>query len=140
MSMLNQLSRSRISILSLTRTSILSRTISHPQQSRQIHLSNTLLLPRKPKNAHGGGIRDRNHFGNYARLAPASLKLGVTPPDVDSLIPTHISRPSYALRGEPSEWSSNIPINSPESIEKCRRAGQLAKKILELGGSLVKVK
>ncbi|KAF9112766.1 Oxysterol-binding protein- protein 3 [Mortierella sp. AM989] len=92
----------------------------------------------KPKNAHGGGIRDRNHFGNYARLAPASLKLGVTPPDVDSLIPTHISRPSYALRGEPSEWASNIPINSPESIEKCRRAGQLAKKILELGGSLVK--
>ncbi|KAF9356900.1 hypothetical protein BGX26_004575 [Mortierella sp. AD094] len=104
----------------------------------QIHLSSSSLLPRKPKNAHGGGIRDRNHFGNYTRLAPTSLRLGVTPPNVDSLIPTHIKRPSYALRGEPSEWSSSIPVNSPEAIEGCRKAGQLAKKILELGGTLVK--
>ncbi|GJJ77940.1 methionyl aminopeptidase [Entomortierella parvispora] len=67
-----------------------------------------------------------------------SLKLGVTPPDVDSLVPPHILRPSYAARGEPSEWASGIPINTPETIQKARKAGQLAKKILELGGTLVK--
>ncbi|KAF9195349.1 hypothetical protein BGZ50_004725 [Haplosporangium sp. Z 11] len=44
----------------------------------------------------------------------------------------------YALRGEPSEWASGIPINGPEAIEQCRKAGQLAKKILELGETLVK--
>lgn len=68
-----------------------------------------------------------------------SLRLGVISPDVDSLVPPHIRRPSYALRGEPSEWASEIPINTPETIEGCRKAGQLAKKILSLGGTLVKV-
>jgi len=114
--------------------------VSLPSRSRWIHSSSPCLQPRKPKNAHGGGIRDRSHFGNYSRLAPLSLKLGVTPPDVDSLVPPHILRPSYAARGEPSEWASGIPINTPETIQKARKAGQLAKKILELGGTLVKVK
>ncbi|KAG0040018.1 Methionine aminopeptidase 1D, chloroplastic/mitochondrial [Podila clonocystis] len=94
--------------------------------------------PRKPRNAHGGAGLDRLHFGQYSRLAPTSLRLGVIPPDVDSLVPPHIRRPSYALRGEPSEWASEIPINTPETIEGCRKAGQLAKKILTLGGTLVK--
>ncbi|KAF9980890.1 hypothetical protein BGZ75_007864 [Mortierella antarctica] len=108
-----------------------------PRQS--IHSSGSLQLPRKPRNVHGGGgIRDRQYFGNYTRLAPTSLRLGVVPPDVDSLIPSHIQRPSYALRGEPSEWSAGIPVNDSLAIEKCRKAGQLAKKILELGGTLVK--
>lgn len=113
--------------------------VSLQSRSRWIHSSSTCLQPRKPKNAHGGGIRDRLHFGDYSRLAPLSLKLGVTPPDVDSLVPPHILRPSYAARGEPSEWASGIPINTPETIQKARKAGQLAKKILELGGTLVKV-
>ncbi|KAF9361721.1 Methionine aminopeptidase 1D, chloroplastic/mitochondrial [Mortierella sp. NVP85] len=104
--------------------------------SRGIHRSSTAFHPRRPKTTPG--FRDRSHFGNYARLAPTSLKLGVDPPDVNSLIPAHIKRPSYALRGEPSEWASGIPINGPEGIEGCRRAGRLAKKILELGGTLVK--
>lgn len=109
-----------------------------PRQS--IHSSGSLQWPRKPRNAHGGGgIRDRHYFGNYTRLAPTSLRLGVVPPDVDSLIPSHIQRPSYALRGEPSEWSAGIPVNDSVAIEKCRKAGQLAKKILELGGTLAKV-
>lgn len=68
-----------------------------------------------------------------------SLRLGVVPPNVNGLVPDHIQKPGYALRGEPSEWAAGIPINGAEEIEKCRRAGQLAKKILELGGTLVKV-
>ena len=110
-----------------------------PKQSTQaLHSSTSLLLPRKPRNAYGGGNL-RNHFGNYTRLAPTSLRLGVVPPDVHGLVPDHIQKPGYALRGEPSEWAAGIPINGPEEIEKCRRAGQLAKKILDLGGTLVKV-
>jgi methionyl aminopeptidase len=108
------------------------------QSSQGLHSSTSFWHPRKPRNAHGGGNL-RNHFGNYARLAPTSLRLGVVPPDVNGLVPDHIQKPGYALRGEPSEWAAGIPINGPEDIEKCRHAGQLAKKILELGGTLVKV-
>ncbi|KAF9949180.1 Methionine aminopeptidase 1D, chloroplastic/mitochondrial, partial [Modicella reniformis] len=107
-----------------------------PHLARSIQLSCTLQYPRS--NRLLGLSRDRNHFGNYTRLAPTSLRLGVDPPHVDGLIPAHIIRPSYALRGEPSEWTSGIPINGPDAIEGCRKAGQLAKKILELGGALVK--
>jgi methionyl aminopeptidase len=108
------------------------------QATQHLHSSSLLFLPRKPRNAHGGGNL-RNHFGNYTRLAPTSLRLGVVPPDVGSLVPGYIQQPSYALRGEPSEWAASIPIHGVEEIEKSRRAGQLAKKILELGGTLVKV-
>lgn len=108
------------------------------QSAQALHSSTSLLLPRKPRNSHGGGNL-RNHFGNYTRLAPTSLRLGVVPPDVHGLVPDHIQKPGYALRGEPSEWAPGIPINGPEEIEKSRRAGQLAKRILEIGGTLAKV-
>ncbi|KAG0290531.1 Methionine aminopeptidase 1D, chloroplastic/mitochondrial [Linnemannia gamsii] len=129
-----------------TTTTTTARTVTGPhllrhalqkQLSQGFHSSTSLWHPRKPRNAHGGGNL-RDHFGNYTRLAPMSLRLGVVPPNVNGLVPDHIQKPGYALRGEPSEWAAGIPINGPEDIEKCRRAGQLAKKILELGGTLVK--
>ncbi|KAF8924667.1 Methionine aminopeptidase 1D, mitochondrial, partial [Dissophora ornata] len=137
------LPRSGVPLLSLARTAPGSKTLlARPNQhaTKWIHLSSTSQHPRKPRNAniHGGDIRDRNAFGRYTRLSPTSLRLGVIPPDVDSLIPAHIQRPSYAFTGDSSEWASTVPVNGPEVIEGCREAGQLAKKILELGGTLVK--
>ncbi|KAI8597193.1 peptidase M24, structural domain-containing protein [Dissophora ornata] len=137
------LPRSGAPLLSLARTAPGSKTLlARPNQhaTKWIHLSSTSQHPRKPRNAniHGGDIRDRNAFGRYTRLSPTSLRLGVIPPDVDSLIPAHIQRPSYAFTGDSSEWASTVPVNGPEVIEGCREAGQLAKKILELGGTLVK--
>ncbi|KAI8360354.1 peptidase M24, structural domain-containing protein [Mortierella sp. GBAus27b] len=115
------------------------RLLQPPILARSIHLSAPVAHPRRrTTHSHSGGLRDRNSFGSYTRLAPTSLKLGVDPPDVNSLIPSHIKRPGYALRGEPSEWASDIPIHGPEAIDSCRKAGQLARKILELGGTLVK--
>ncbi|KAF9437805.1 Methionine aminopeptidase 1D, chloroplastic/mitochondrial [Entomortierella beljakovae] len=144
--------RSRVPIPSFSKTFILPKPLGLQYQtkllqqqqplpynftlSKQIHHSSSFHQPRKAKSVNGGGARDQ--FGKYTRLAPISLKLGVTPPDVNSLIPEHIQKPNYALQGEPSEWSGSVPVNGPEAIEACRKAGQLAKKILELGGTLVK--
>ncbi|KAG0326083.1 hypothetical protein BGZ99_010137 [Dissophora globulifera] len=105
----------------------------HPHR-KWIHLSNTAWHPRRTTR----GAADRDHFGKYERLSPTSLRLGVVPPNVDGLVPPHILRPHYAQRGESPEWSTTIPKNGPEAIEGCRKAGQLAKKILTLGGTLVK--
>lgn len=142
------MSFTKVAHASPTATVAIARTVTGPhlvrlgalqkQSTQGLHSSSSLLLPRKPRNAHGGGNL-RNHFGNYTRLTPTSLRLGVVPPDVHGLVPEHIQKPGYAFRGEPSEWAAGIPINGPEEIGKCRRAGQLAKKILELGGTLVKV-
>lgn len=133
------IARSLLSCPKHTQTTTPTSAHALALHARFIHASRPACHPRKPRNAHGGAGLDRLHFGQYSRLAPTSLRLGVIPPDVDSLVPPHVHRPSYALRGEPSEWASEVPINTPESIEGCRQAGQLAKKILVLGGALVKV-
>ncbi|KAF9975267.1 Methionine aminopeptidase 1D, chloroplastic/mitochondrial [Actinomortierella ambigua] len=103
------------------------------------HSQSTAASPRhRPRFASTLSAKEDNPFGRFSRVVPTSLKLGVDSPDVDSLVPPHIQRPHYALTGNPSEWAVGIPINTAESIQGCREAGQLAKEILQLGGTLVK--
>ncbi|KAG0225107.1 Methionine aminopeptidase 1D, chloroplastic/mitochondrial [Actinomortierella wolfii] len=109
------------------------------EQRAFFHVQSTASAPRHRRRfASTLSAKEDNPFGRFSRVVPTSLKLGVDPPDVNSLVPAHILRPHYALKGTPSEWAVGIPIHTAESIQGCREAGQLAKEILQLGGTLVK--
>ncbi|CAO3673601.1 unnamed protein product [Rhizopus microsporus] len=53
-------------------------------------------------------------------------------------VPDHILLPPYAKLGTSSTWSSGIPVNTEIDISHMRKAGKLAKEILEMGSTLCK--
>jgi methionyl aminopeptidase len=82
------------------------------------------------------GSKLMNRWGNYQRIVPASL----ASVDVRKMphrdIPSHIQRPPYALDGTSSQWGPEIPILTKQDVQGMRKAGQVAKQILDLGGTL----
>ncbi|ORX90461.1 methionine aminopeptidase [Basidiobolus meristosporus CBS 931.73] len=72
-------------------------------------------------------------------IVPNSLALGDKVQQERRSVPAHILHPNYAKTGEPPAWSASIDIKTPEEIEKMREAGRLARKMLDIGGQLVKV-
>lgn len=81
---------------------------------------------------------DTSKFGEYQVLVPKDLKLGVPEVDVDLVVPITVTRPRYAYTKDPGGWGEGILIKSEDMVVKMRKAGQLASKILQLGGSLCK--
>ncbi|KAI8641938.1 methionine aminopeptidase, merops subfamily M24 [Parasitella parasitica] len=51
-------------------------------------------------------------------------------------IPAHITRPHYALDGSSSKWGPDIPTLTQRDTQGMRKAGKLAKQILDLGETL----
>ncbi|KAI8984330.1 peptidase M24, structural domain-containing protein [Mycotypha africana] len=79
-----------------------------------------------------------HRWGKYQRIVPASF----APVNVKNItqrsVPEFIPKPPYAASGTSSSWGPDIPIfETEEEINGLRQAGQLAKKILELGTNLV---
>jgi hypothetical protein len=85
-------------------------------------------------------LRAASRFGNFDRLNPPSLQ----PVDVTKWkrreVPTEIERPPYAESGEPSEWDGHITILDQIGIDKMTTAGDLARRVLDMGGKLCQVR
>jgi methionyl aminopeptidase len=77
-----------------------------------------------------------NRFGNFQRIIPASL----APVNVRNItrqpVPDTILRPPYADEGISSTWAPELVLQSEEGIKGMRKAGQLAKQVLQLGSTL----
>ena len=103
---------------------------------RAIHTHGAIRLPRNV----GMPVRAASRFGNFDRLSPPSLQ----PVDVTKWkrreVPTEIERPPYAESGEPSEWDGHIPILDQIGIDKMTTAGDLARRVLDMGGKLCQVR
>ncbi|KAK9701235.1 hypothetical protein K7432_011809 [Basidiobolus ranarum] len=105
--------------------------------SSSFHTSNRASFPRVRKPSQP--FTPPRIFGSYSMIVPSSLALGEKIPQDRRKVPSHITRPKYAKNGEPPVWSHTIDIKTPEEIEKMREAGKLARKMLDIGGKLVKV-
>lgn len=70
---------------------------------------------------------------------PAPARRLVRPGKVGQgrLVPAHIARPDYARTGKPGDWDGS-EINTPEQIERMRRAARAAAQVLELTGKAVR--
>jgi methionyl aminopeptidase len=74
------------------------------------------------------------------KRGPETQRKGVRPGVISPprSVPAHIPRPDYAETGRPSRGPEMSDIKSPEVIERMRRAGKAAAKVLELTGAAVR--
>lgn len=95
---------------------------------RAFHSSTNVYTPRQ--------LNKSNRFGNFQRIAPASL----APINVRNMtrrsVPDTIMAPPYAEEGTSSTWAPELVLQSEQDIQGMRKAGQLAKKVLQLGSTL----
>lgn len=97
--------------------------------TRKIHTSSTCSSPR-------GIPKVSNRWGTFHRIGPISLASIDVRQLPHRFVPDPILRPPYAAEGTSSTWSSDIPFNTETDIAHMRNAGQLAKKVLDLGSTL----
>lgn len=101
-------------------------------QVRSFHTTYTCNSPR-------GLTKVANRWGSFQRLGPSSLASIDVRQMKRRQVPDHILLPPYAKLGTSSTWSSGIPVNTEIDISHMRKAGKLAKEILEMGSTLCKV-
>lgn len=102
---------------------------------RRIHTPGPIRLPRGPVILANSASR----WGTFERLSPPSLQFVNVKKWQRREVPSDIERPSYAETGEPNEWETGIPIHDKSSIEKMAAAGDLARRVLDMGGRLCQV-
>ena len=73
-------------------------------------------------------------FGTYDVLRRATLPVGPPQP-----VPEGIPRPSYAASGTPPPEPTAIPINTEPTIERLRKAGDLARRALDHAATVLRV-
>ncbi|KAG1175505.1 hypothetical protein G6F70_004054 [Rhizopus microsporus] len=100
-------------------------------QVRSFHTTYTCNSPR-------GLTKVANRWGSFQRLGPSSLASIDVRQMKRRQVPDHILLPPYAKLGTSSTWSSGIPVNTEIDISHMRKAGKLAKEILEMGSTLCK--
>ncbi|XP_017312922.1 methionine aminopeptidase 1D, mitochondrial isoform X1 [Ictalurus punctatus] len=95
-------------------------------------------LPGCQRCPRSGHCQQRRHFfwrkgtSSHSVVRPAVVR----PPYP---VPKHIQKPGYVSSSSVPEWPDYIEINDEEQIEGLRRACQLARHILLLAGSSLKV-
>ncbi|KAG2179409.1 hypothetical protein INT44_006255 [Umbelopsis vinacea] len=99
---------------------------------RAIHTHGAIHMPRNVALP----ARAASRFGQFDRLNPASLQFVDVSKWKRREVPLEIERPPYAESGEPTEWEGHIPILDQIGIEKMTRAGDLARRVLDMGGRL----
>lgn len=120
--------------------------IRHPFKSYQgfshFHTWGCRSFPRnslKHKNVMSKQ-RPTNRWGDFQRLAPATL----VEVDVRQMerrpVPEHIMKPHYASQGGSSPWLPTVPCHTSSDISHLRSAGRLAKEILDMGGKMCMVR
>ena len=93
----------------------------------QIGAYGAKVRPRLAMQGTGGGSR---HIGAAFPIQPGSVSPMRS-------VPNHIPRPEYADNGEPGESGSTRPrIYNEEEIIRARRAGELARKMLDFANNL----
>ncbi|KAL0090269.1 methionine aminopeptidase [Phycomyces blakesleeanus] len=99
-----------------------------------LHTSNNVMHPRNVNSSRGIDMQPRvSRWGNFQRLVPASLANVDVRQMTRRLVPESIIKPPYAEQGISSVWNPEVPLNSPQDIVGLRKAGSLAKSILDLG-------
>jgi len=99
---------------------------------RRIHTPAPIRLPR----AAATPAKSVSRWGKFDRLSPPSLQFVDVTKWKRREVPSDIEKPSYAESGEPTEWETSIPILDQASIEKMAAAGDLARRVLDMGGKL----
>ncbi|KAM3578513.1 Methionine aminopeptidase 1D, mitochondrial [Umbelopsis sp. WA50703] len=99
---------------------------------RKFHTTGVIRLPR----AISTPAKTASTFGTYDRLHPKSLQLLDVSKWKRREVPSDIAKPAYAESGEPNEWEGHIPILSNFEVEKLAAAGDLARRVLDMGGKL----
>jgi methionyl aminopeptidase len=84
------------------------------------------------KSLFGQKNEDISRFGNYEIVRP-----GLVSPV--RRVPQHIEPPPYAMCGIPPPSPPGIEIRTSEELDGMRKAGELARKILDKVGSLISV-
>lgn len=102
---------------------------------RSFHTTGAIHIPR----AISTPTKTASTFGTYDRLRPKSLQLLDVSKWQRREVPSDIAKPVYADSGEPNEWEGHIPILSNLEIEKLSAAGDLARRVLDMGGKLCQV-
>ena len=103
-----------------------------------------------PRATHGTPVRNFFSFGKEERANERGGRRGASVPPRPPMAPGHVSprralpanspvvKPNYADTGKLPPPSPSILLHTPESIEKMRAAGRLARKMLDYTCSLVR--
>ncbi|KAI8369526.1 peptidase M24, structural domain-containing protein [Radiomyces spectabilis] len=117
-----------------------ARRLPQQIQQRWFNSHHALRLPRhgvQAKEKKGASSRS-NRWGNFQRLSPSSLATVNVREWERASVPDNIMKPPYAETGSSSKWQPDIPLNSADDALQLGQACQLAKQILQLGGSMCK--
>ncbi|KAI9025013.1 peptidase M24, structural domain-containing protein [Phycomyces nitens] len=99
----------------------------------QLHTSTNVMHPRNANASRGIDMQPKiSRWGNFQRLVPASLANVDVRQMTRRPVPETIMKPPYAEHGLSSVWHQDIPLNSSQDIVGLRKAGSLAKSILDL--------
>ncbi|KAI8994845.1 peptidase M24, structural domain-containing protein [Pilobolus umbonatus] len=109
------------------------RTLSQYTLNKCCHFHSNTIVHYPPRSSN-----INNRFGTFQRIVPPSLSSVDMSQMPRRPVPENIMKPHYAMDGTSSPWHNDIPFNTIQDIEGMRKAGQLARNILQLGSTMCK--